>query len=365
MRRANQADASTDGQLRVVGDHLGSTSLVFNTAAPSTVIHRAYYKPYGEVAWQTGSSRTSVGFTGQRLDSESGLMEFGARYYDPVLSHFISADPTVPDLMNPLDHHRYLYVRGNPLRYIDLLGYGPNDHYIFVNGCTPSFMCSSAPQPTWDEYQDYLYGEYKKWQRELARYGEPPLPPWEQWKAEHVHFITALTLGGAAEEIESTIAGIKDEGANIHLIGHSFGGTAIMRYFANMKRNERTGRGRQLDPRVKSVALIDAPLDLGTLSELDVSAWMARKGIAAINADTPLDGIGNNCAAPGMDNVCNPNYIADPKGGVRSDLPPFPFAPPWLPGAGTYNSAAQLQWHSYTFDHMAVETRAFLQKWWK
>jgi hypothetical protein len=40
MRRANQQDPTTNGQLRVVGDHLGSTSLVVDTSNPPQVIHR-------------------------------------------------------------------------------------------------------------------------------------------------------------------------------------------------------------------------------------------------------------------------------------------------------------------------------------
>ncbi len=58
--------------------------------------YRSYYKPYGEVAFTSGSSRTDKGFTGQRLDVSSGLMYYGARYYDPVLSYFISPDTIVP-----------------------------------------------------------------------------------------------------------------------------------------------------------------------------------------------------------------------------------------------------------------------------
>lgn len=42
------------------------------------------------------NSRTSKGFTGQRLDIDSGLMYYGARYYDPMLAYFISPDAIVP-----------------------------------------------------------------------------------------------------------------------------------------------------------------------------------------------------------------------------------------------------------------------------
>lgn len=83
MRRVNQ-QGNSDGQFRIVGDHLGSTSLIVDTSTPPQVVHRQYYKPYGEVARTYGSSRTTIGYTGQRLDGESGLMYYGARYETPT-----------------------------------------------------------------------------------------------------------------------------------------------------------------------------------------------------------------------------------------------------------------------------------------
>jgi hypothetical protein len=60
MRLANQQASSTDGQLRVVGDHLGSTILVIDTSSTLQVIHRQFYKPYGEVALSCDSRFSNV-----------------------------------------------------------------------------------------------------------------------------------------------------------------------------------------------------------------------------------------------------------------------------------------------------------------
>ena len=35
---------------------------------------------------------TTYNFTGQRLDSETGLLYYGARYYDPFSARFVQAD---------------------------------------------------------------------------------------------------------------------------------------------------------------------------------------------------------------------------------------------------------------------------------
>jgi len=75
-----------------------------------------------------GGSRNSTGtlptdklFTGQRLDS-TGLYYYGARYYDPAMGRFISADPLDGDLTNPQSQNKYSYVLNNPLRYVDPTG---------------------------------------------------------------------------------------------------------------------------------------------------------------------------------------------------------------------------------------------------
>jgi RHS repeat-associated protein len=129
MRRVNQADGQ-NGQYRIAGDHLGSTTLIVDTSGPPQIVQRQYHKPYGEVAWQYtsgGSSLTSINFTGQRLDADSGLMYYGARFYDPILSHFVSPDIAAPDKTDLLSRHRYSYVQNNPVRYNDPTGHTPED----------------------------------------------------------------------------------------------------------------------------------------------------------------------------------------------------------------------------------------------
>jgi hypothetical protein len=48
---------------------------------------------------------------------------YNARYYNPVLGRFISADTIVPDPANPQDLNRYSYVNNNPTNYTDPTGH--------------------------------------------------------------------------------------------------------------------------------------------------------------------------------------------------------------------------------------------------
>ena len=105
------------------GDHLGSTSLT--TRGSSTTASRAYYA-YGSERSATGDLRTDRTFTGQKRDA-TGLMYYNARYYDPALGTFISPDSLVPGAGQVINFNRFLYTKGNPLRYSDPSGYIPSD----------------------------------------------------------------------------------------------------------------------------------------------------------------------------------------------------------------------------------------------
>ena len=61
-------------------------------------------------------------YTGQKADG-TGLLYYNARYYDPALGTFLSPDTVVPDAGAVIDYNRYLYARGNPVKYADPSGH--------------------------------------------------------------------------------------------------------------------------------------------------------------------------------------------------------------------------------------------------
>jgi len=52
---------------------------------------------------------------GQTRDASTGLMYYGARFFDPALGRFLSPDSIVPEPGNPLALNRYAYADSNPL----------------------------------------------------------------------------------------------------------------------------------------------------------------------------------------------------------------------------------------------------------
>ncbi len=102
-------------------DHLGSTALTVSSGGVKVAELR--YKAWGETRYTWGTTPTGFRYTGQRQEESLGLYQMGARFYDPALARWLSADTLVPEPGNPQALNRYAYVLGNPLLFIDPSGH--------------------------------------------------------------------------------------------------------------------------------------------------------------------------------------------------------------------------------------------------
>ncbi len=113
------------------GDHLGSVSATTNASGVLTSMQ--HYDPWGQVL-AGNVTQTTRNFTGQYLDA-TGLLYDTARYYDPTLGRFISADSIAPGFGNPQNRNRYSYALNNPLKYTDPTGHCVEGFDETLAGC--------------------------------------------------------------------------------------------------------------------------------------------------------------------------------------------------------------------------------------
>ena len=100
-------------------DHLGSSSYITNL--DGEVVQHIEYVPFGEVFIEERNNiwNTPYLFNAKEFDEETGLYYYGARYYDPRLSLWLSIDPKEEKYSNV---STYCYVISNPLKYTDPTG---------------------------------------------------------------------------------------------------------------------------------------------------------------------------------------------------------------------------------------------------
>jgi RHS repeat-associated protein len=95
-------------------DHLGSTRALTDASGNSTP--SVGYDSFGNVT--SGSSQSRYAYTGRELESETSLLYYRARWYDPHQGRFVSEDP----IGFEGGIHFYAYVGGSPMSFRDPLG---------------------------------------------------------------------------------------------------------------------------------------------------------------------------------------------------------------------------------------------------
>jgi len=105
-------------------DHLGSSSYITNL--DGEINQHMEYLPFGEtlVEEHLNSYNSPFKFNAKEFDAETGNYYYGARYYNPKWSVWLSVDPLAEKFP---DWSPYNYTLNNPLRYIDPDGKEPID----------------------------------------------------------------------------------------------------------------------------------------------------------------------------------------------------------------------------------------------
>jgi RHS repeat-associated protein len=128
-KRLARRDAATGNVYYFLSDMLGSSSVV--TDAAGNIQNESDFYPYGGESTITNNlAGQKYKFTGKERDAESGLDDFGARYYNSTMGRFMTPDwsakaEPVPyaKLANPQSLNLYAYVGNNPASMTD-----PNGH---------------------------------------------------------------------------------------------------------------------------------------------------------------------------------------------------------------------------------------------
>ncbi|GLZ30163.1 hypothetical protein Lesp02_23530 [Lentzea sp. NBRC 105346] len=115
------AEATQNGGSARVWQTLHGDIGMLANAATGAVQHTSVYDAFGN-ATKTGTAPVPLGF--QSMLTDSGLVDMGARSYDPATGRFTTVDDVVGDLTSPVTLNRYTYANADPLNYFD-----PDGHW--------------------------------------------------------------------------------------------------------------------------------------------------------------------------------------------------------------------------------------------
>src|SRR5699024_7176059 len=111
-------------------DHLGSSSYI--STINGRISQHIEYFPFGEtlVEEHKNSNNSPYKFNGKMLDAETGNYYYGARYYNPKWSIWLSVDPLAERYPGWSSYNYTLY---NPVRFVDPDGRSvamPDDWFV-------------------------------------------------------------------------------------------------------------------------------------------------------------------------------------------------------------------------------------------
>jgi RHS repeat-associated protein len=128
--------AETDGGARYWLHTDDKGSLVSVSDAYGSEVQRYEYRPLGDQLSREGAGYPEThGYVGEELD-DSGLLFLNARYYDPKLGRFTSADPLPKPTSSGLN--RYAYADDDPVNHSD-----PSGRFDF----SPDMGFTISPDP--------------------------------------------------------------------------------------------------------------------------------------------------------------------------------------------------------------------------
>ncbi|MGH9874512.1 MAG: RHS repeat-associated core domain-containing protein [Pyrinomonadaceae bacterium] len=119
-----------------IADHLGTTRAF--TDASGNLASSLTYDSFGNVA--SGSAATRFTYTGREFDSETGLMFYRARWYDPQQGRFISEDPIG---FESGGINLFAYVDNNPINLMDPMGLRPSLRRCLIRCAADQFGIST------------------------------------------------------------------------------------------------------------------------------------------------------------------------------------------------------------------------------
>ena len=140
---------------RLVTDYLGSVRLVVDTST-SEVAQQLGYDVWGSVTNDTSPGWQPFGFAGGLYDSDTKLIQLGARVHNTSIGRWVSKDPI---LFGGGQVNLFVYVGDDPVNWIDPSGQGGVPGAI-VGGLVGGFVGAAGTYLTPGSTKGQVWGAF-------------------------------------------------------------------------------------------------------------------------------------------------------------------------------------------------------------
>jgi RHS repeat-associated protein len=147
---AASSQRTTAGKQFFLTDNIGSTTALLETASGGSIVKTYGYTPDGVVTPSGSGATTDLQFAGGY--QLTGLLHFGARYYDPNLARWNQPDP-VAHSGDLAQANSYVYAAGNPINLVDPLGTSIVSDVIDVVESAGRKVLGVAKEPVKDTFK--------------------------------------------------------------------------------------------------------------------------------------------------------------------------------------------------------------------
>jgi len=112
--------------------HDGHGNVCFLTSLAGAVTDTYKYDAFGVLIGGSGSTPNSFLYSGEQYDSTLHLYYLRARYFNPAVGRFQTADPYEGTTSDPLTLNKYVYAANNPVNRIDPSGKNAEEDFFLT-----------------------------------------------------------------------------------------------------------------------------------------------------------------------------------------------------------------------------------------
>jgi RHS repeat-associated protein len=101
-------------------DALGSTRLLTGNQAAITDSYQ--YEAFGNSTASSGNTPNLYRYTGEQLDTNTGMYYLRARFLDVAIGRFVASDPWAGEIFRPISLNKRIYTENDPVNHTDPSG---------------------------------------------------------------------------------------------------------------------------------------------------------------------------------------------------------------------------------------------------